>query len=117
MAKDALSSLSWWLRDSWKAILLVLGLAAFAIAAGLWMTRNARMPAIEEQAEVVRFGAYHTEEGARPLVLVRMNDGRIVQLGVSRSQTRNCRVGSRIQLVRRGDTLNVHSSGCSPPPS
>lgn len=117
MTKDPFSSLSWWIRDHIMVILLVLGLAAAVIGAGLWTTRNAGSPAIEEEGQVVRFGAFHTDEGARPLVLVRISNGRTVQLEASRSQTRNCRAGSSIRLLRRGDFLQVHPYGCSPPPS
>ncbi len=115
--RDTLETLSYWARDYWKVILLALGVAGVAIAAGLWMVRNYEMPAIDEQGEVVRFGAYSSDEGPLPAVVVRMRDGRTLQLKIHRSMTHHCRAGSTIRLVRRGDTLTVHPQGCAPPPS
>jgi hypothetical protein len=111
--KHAFEGLSYWIRDYWKVILLVLGLAAFLIAIGLWATRNHDLPPMEEEGVVVRFGAYSADDGPRPVVLVRMTDGRVLQLGVHRGATQYCRAGSRIGLIRRGDIVAVAPRGCA----
>ena len=72
--------------------------------------------ATEEVGDVVGFGAYATETGARPAVRVRLGSGRVVQLQTDEARTRACRAGSRIRLVRRGNLLTVHPRGCMAPP-
>jgi hypothetical protein len=111
-ADEAFEGLSYWFRDNWKVMLLLLGLTAFALAVGLWWTRNSAMPPTYEEAEVVRFGAYSFDDGPRPVVVVRTKDGRILQLAARRGATHHCRTGSVIRLVRRGAILTVDPRGC-----
>ena len=66
----------------------------------------------EVDARVVRFGSYSTDVGDRPLVVVQLADGSIHQLMAARSILRECRVGSRISLVRTGAGLQVGIRGC-----
>lgn len=113
-ASEALEGLSYWFRDNWKVMLLLLGLMVLMLAVGLWWTRNNAMPPTYEEAEVVRFGAYSFDDGPQPVVLVRTKDGRILQLGVRRGWTHHCRTGSVIRLVRRGAILTVDPRGCRP---
>ncbi|HYI63901.1 MAG TPA: hypothetical protein VEW71_03340 [Allosphingosinicella sp.] len=113
-ADEALEGLSYWFQDYWKVVLLLLGLAAFLGAAGLWWIRNNAQPALVEDAQVIRFGAYSFDDGRQPVVLVRTNDGRTRQLAVPRGSTHLCRVGSTIRLIRRGAILTVDPRGCRP---
>ena len=111
---DRLVWLGFWVRDFWKAALLILGLIGFFVAFGVWRTRNADLPPVADEGEVVRFAAYFTDKAPQPAVLVRLKDGRVVQLRVSRATTTRCRVGSRIRLVWRGEILAVDPNGCPP---
>lgn len=115
--KVALALLSFWVRDLWKAALVVLALVGLFIWLGLWLTRNADLPPVADEGEVVRFAAYFANKSPQPVVIVRLRDGRVVQLRVSRSTTMHCRVGSRIRLVWQGEILAVDPSGCPPPAS
>ena len=114
-AGEALEGLSYWLRDNWKVVLLLLGMAGLFVAVGLWTNWLRSQPRIEEEAEVIRFGAYSREKGPIPVVLARLKDGRIVQLEVHRGRTHVCRAGSTIQVVRRGPAVFVGPRGCRPP--
>ena len=113
--KDAFAFLSFWIRDLWKAALLLLGVTGLLIGLGIWKTRNAGLPPVADEGEVVRFAAYFTDKRPQPVVIVRLKDGEVVQLRVSRGTTVRCRVGSPIRLVRRGEILTVDPSGCPPP--
>ena len=115
--KDALAFLSFWVRDLWQAALVVLAVIGLFIGLGIWLTRNADRPPVADDGEVVRFAAYFTDKRPQPVVIVRLGDGRVVQLRVPRSATVHCRVGSRIRLVRRGEILTVDPRGCAPPAS
>jgi len=115
--KVALALLSFWVRDLWKAALVVLALIGLLIWLGIWVMRNADLPPVADEGEVVRFAAYFTNKRPQPVVIVRLRDGRVVQLRMSPSTTINCRVGSRIRLVWQGEILAVDPSGCPPPAS
>jgi len=115
--KVALAFLSFWVRDLWKVALVVLGLIGLFIWFSLWVTRNADLPPVADEGEVVRFGAYFYDKSPQPVVIVRLRDGRVVQLGVAADTTVHCRVGSRIGLVWRGEILAVAPRGCTPPAS
>jgi hypothetical protein len=114
--RESLETVRYWLGDYGRALLLVLGLAAFFVAVGIYATGFYAQAATEEVGDVVGFGAYATETGARPAVRVRLESGRVVQLQTDEARTRACRAGSRIRLVRRGNLLTVHPRGCMAPP-
>jgi hypothetical protein len=114
---DALAFLSFWVRDLWKAALVVLALIGLFIWLRIWVTRNADLPPVADEGEVVRFAAYFSDKRPQPVVIVRLRDGRVVQLRVSPGTTVRCRVGSRIRLVWQGEILAVDPSGCPPPAS
>ncbi len=114
-AAHLLEDLSYRLKEDWRAFLLVAGLLALFIAGALWITRHHDLPATEEEAEVIRFGAYSSETGPIPVVVVRTHDGQVRQLSVHRARTRQCQVGSLIRVVRRGSVLSVSPKGCIPP--
>lgn len=111
----ALESLSWWFRDNWQTLLALLVIFAFMLALILWAARDIGEPEVTEQATVVRFGAYSSDTGATPVVIVRTKDGRLLQLEVDARTTQRCRTGSDIQVLRRGSTL-TGVGGCRPPP-
>ena len=115
-AAHFLEGLVYRLKEDWRAFVLIAGLAILAVAAFSWATRHHHLPATEEEAEVVRFGAYSSETGPIPVVIVRTHDGQVRQLKVHRSRTRQCEVGSTIHVVRRGDVLSVSPKGCALPP-
>ena len=66
--RESLATVRYWLGDYGRALLLVLGLAVLFVAAGIYATSFYARPATEELGEVVGFGAYATETGARPAV-------------------------------------------------
>jgi hypothetical protein len=104
----------WWLGREAKAILLGIGLLALLVAIAFYALRQAGRPTETFEATVLRFGMSSSEEGNRPLVLVRTADGRIRQLHAHRSRLIGCRPGAAIRLMKRGALLNVDPSGCRP---
>lgn len=115
--RNLIESVFWWAKDYWKALALLLALSSAFIAFGIWVTRNANLPPVADEGEVVRFGTYFFEKQPQPVVIVRLSDGSVVQLRVSRGDTIRCRVGSRIRLIRRGEILTVDPRGCPLPAS
>jgi hypothetical protein len=113
--KDALALLTFWVRDLWKAALVVIAAAGLFIWLGIWATRNSALKPIADEGEIVQFAAYSFETGPKPVVVVRLRDGRVVQLRASASATTRCRVGSRIRLVWHGEIVTVDPRGCPPP--
>jgi len=104
----------YWLRGYGGAVFLIAGLMVFGIPALMFLNRPYSTPAVLEEAEVVRFGARHVEEGSRPLVIVKTKDGRIRQLLANPRQLLHCRRGTTILLERRGTIFLVHPRGCVP---
>ena len=98
--------------SSWKAILLITCLGVLSFVLGLSVTNRSKQPTEEEVGQVIRFGSYATDEGDRPLVLVKLRDGTRRQLFIRRAQLQTCRVHAPLRLVRRGDWLAVHHRGC-----
>ena len=96
------------LARSWK--LFVLG--AFLIAAFAAVALVATRAPERVQAELVRFGSRATDEGDKPVLFVRLADGTVGQVPASRSDARLCRVGQRVQLMRRGSLLTLQPGGC-----
>lgn len=96
------------LARSWKlfafGLLLIAALAAVAFVA----TRTPE----RVEAELVRFGSRATDDGDKPLLLVRLADGTVRQVPARRSDVRLCRVGQTIQLMRRGPLLTFQPGGC-----
>ena len=110
--KDVLLSLNFWIRDLWKAALLILALTGLYLCLNFWVTRNADLPPVADEGEVIRFAAYFSNNSPQPVVFVRLGDGRIVQLRVAPSDLTLCRIGSRIRLVWQGEILSVDPVGC-----
>lgn len=110
MWEDRLCAVTSW----WRVILLLGGVGAVLLAAGLFVARTSGKTATQEVGQVVRFGSYATDEGDQPLVIVRLRDGRVRQFYIHRAQLRTCRVGDRIRLVSKGDWLGVHLRACLP---
>ncbi len=108
MWQDRLHAVS----SSWKLILLLMGLGAVFLLLGLFVTRTSSQPGEPDEGQVVRFGSRATDEGDRPLIIVKLRDGTEKQLFIHRAQIQTCRVGARIQLVRKGDWLGVHRRAC-----
>lgn len=99
------------IRSSWKLVLLLIGLGAVFV--WLLIRSQSRQLPVPEEGQVVRFGSHATDEGNKPLVLVRLRDGSERQLRIHRTQVRTCRVGGRIQLVRRGSWVGVDPMACA----
>jgi hypothetical protein len=103
------------LRGEAKAILTLAGICAFVLAVAFYAVRQGKQPPQTIEATVLRFGASATDEGNKPLVIVRTADGRIRQLRAHRSRLSGCTAGAPIRLVRQGSLLRVHPAGCRPP--
>lgn len=114
-AETAFESLTWWFRENWGAALALLLSFGFCLGLFLWGARDIGEPEVAEEATVVRFGAYSSDTGATPVVIVRTKDGRLLQLEVDARATQRCRTGSAIQVYRRGSTF-FGAGGCRPPP-
>ncbi len=100
-----------WLLEvagSWKVLALAALLIAAVAGAALTLTRAPE----EVEAQVIRFGSYATDEGNKPILVVRLGDGTVQQVRARRSEVRSCRVGGTVQLLRRGSLLALQPGGC-----
>jgi regulator of protease activity HflC (stomatin/prohibitin superfamily) len=92
----------------WKLLVVVILLAALGVAAA----RSLFVKPVPVQANLIRFGSYATEEGEKPLLIVRLYDGTVREVLARRSDVRLCRVGQPVQLMRRGSLLTLQPGGC-----
>jgi hypothetical protein len=95
--------------------LVFLAVAALIVGIGTWRARQDVLPATFEVGEVVRFGTTQGRWGDSVPVVVRANGGALYTLPIPASLLSNCRVGSRIRLLRQGQLLRVRNLGCAPP--
>ena len=93
---------------SWKLFALGMFLIAALAAVALVATRAPE----RVEAQLIRFGSRATDEGDKPLLLVRLADGTVRQVLARRSDVRLCRVGQTIQLMKRGSSLTLQPGGC-----
>ncbi len=111
-------SAAWRLRmaiyDHWQVAVAFALMAAIGIAVGMWTSEDPSQ-VVEEQAEVLRFGSHSTEEGNHPIVFIRLRDGSVRQMAVSRITMRQCRAGLPIRVLRGRTTLRISRMGCAPP--
>jgi hypothetical protein len=111
-----MAELGFLLRENTSVVVLIFGLVATFFVAQAWMTGQASGARAEESGEVVRFGAYdnYASGGLMVFVSVRTAEGRLLGLIASPDSLADCRIGSRIRLVRRGAILAVAPRGCVP---
>ena len=96
------------LARSWKLFALAIFLVAAIAAVFVVVTRTPE----RVEAQLIRFGSLATDEGDKPLLLVRLPDGTVRQVLARRSDVRLCRVGQTIHLLRRGSLLTLQPGGC-----
>src|SRR4051812_33355152 len=82
----------------WKLLVVVILVAASGVGAARFLF----VKPLRVQAELIRFGSYATEEGEKPILVVRLDDGTVREVLARRSDVRLCRAGQPIQLMRRG---------------
>jgi hypothetical protein len=102
-----------WLEENGKVLLLLFGLTVIVIVGLAFLTRQYTVPGVEEQAEVVRFGAHGDYDGDHLLVVVRTQDGSVRTVGASPGDIFYCHPGSRIRLIRHGTALTVEGPACT----
>jgi hypothetical protein len=110
-------SAAWRLRlavhDHWRIALAFAVAAVVIIAIGLWKYEDPSQ-VVEEQAEILRFGSHDSKSGNHPIVFIRLRDGIVRQVPVSRDIMRQCRSGSPIRILRGRNTFRISPMGCAP---
>jgi len=101
------------LAENGKLVLFLIGLTGIGILSLFYLTRPYAVPGVEEQAEIVRFGAHGDYDGDHLLVVVRTQDGSLRTIGASPGDVRYCHPGGRIRLVRHGVALSVDGPACT----
>ena len=104
----------WWLRSEGKAILTLAAITCLFLGLAFYAVQQSKQPRQTIEGRILRFGASATDEGNKPLVIVRTADGRIYQLRAHRSRLFGCTTGAPIRLVRQGTLLKVDPAGCPP---
>jgi hypothetical protein len=108
----AIDVVRFWLEENGKLLLFLIGLAGVGILGLQFLTGPYAVPGVEEQAEVVRFGAHGDYDGDHLLVVVRTQDGSVRTLGASPGDIFYCHPGSRIRLIRHGTVLTIEGPAC-----
>jgi hypothetical protein len=111
--RDTMVEFAFLLRENVSVVILTFGLVAAFFVAGAWMIGRYSGTPTEEAGQVVRFSVYETRFGDGMVVVVRSAGGAEQGVRASAASLADCRVGSRIRLVRRGAFLMVAPQGCT----
>ena len=96
-----------------KGLLALIGFLTltFAVIGYFGIKLRSTEPELE-YATVLSFGIRATEEGGRPLMNVRLDDGRKQAIGIREYVLRSCQKDDQVLLERRGLNLRVVLQAC-----